>query len=313
MPGTPRLDDDLVGTSDAMCSLRSSIRTLALVPTTVLITGETGTGKSQVARLLHVHSPRSAQPFVRVDCAALPSSLIEAELFGHEPGAFTGAIRQRRGRAERAGAGTLFFDEIGELAPPLQAKLLSLIEERSFERLGSERSIPLRARIVAATHVDLREAVAARRFRADLYYRLAVASIRVGALRERPEDVKPLAIHLAAKIGERAGRAPPRLGDDVLEALQRRAWPGNVRELANAIERWLVLGEIGPDDSSLERGSAHAPAEADPGRIRQALSDADGNIAGAARALDMPRTTLRRQIQRLGLAELVQRGPQARG
>jgi transcriptional regulator with GAF, ATPase, and Fis domain len=232
--------DALVGESEATRALRRQIARLADLPTTVLLLGETGTGKGVVARALHAGGARGARPFVHVDCAGLSESLFESELFGHERGAFTGAVAMRVGRAETAGDGTLFLDEIGELAPRLQAKLLRLLQERRYERVGGSVARPLRARVVAATNLDLEAAARAGAFRRDLLFRLDVARIVLPPLRERREDLAALVPALLARIARRLGVACPSLPSGFAARLAAHDWPGNVRELENTLERWLI-------------------------------------------------------------------------
>jgi DNA-binding NtrC family response regulator len=230
----------LIGDSEALCEVRRRIARLADLPTTVLLLGETGTGKGVVARALHAGGVRRARPFVHVDCAALPEALFESELFGHERGAFTGAVAARAGRAEAAADGTLFLDEVGELAPRLQAKLLRLLQERRFERVGGSLARPFCARVVAATNLDLDAAARAGSFRRDLLFRLDVARIVLPPLRERREDLPALVPALLARTAARLGVAPPPLAPCFAARLAAHDWPGNVRELENALERWLA-------------------------------------------------------------------------
>jgi DNA-binding NtrC family response regulator len=312
----------LVGDSPALARLRLALGRAAASDATVLLTGETGTGKGVAARALHAASPRAAGPFVHVDCAALAPSVIESELFGHERGAFTGADAPRAGRLEAAAGGTLFLDEVAELAPTLQAKLLRALQDRAFERVGGARTLALAARVVAATHRDLRRAVAAGSFRADLYYRLQVVELELPPLRARPVDLPALAGHLLADAARRAGRPAPCMTPAFLAALAAHAWPGNVRELANLLERLLVLG-AGPALDALDLHEAWTPwgasptpdrvaeaapsADPDATRIAAALAATGGNIARAARRLGVPRGTLRHRIARHRLGHLIPR------
>jgi len=327
----------LVGRSPAMAAVRAALRRSAASDASVLVTGETGTGKGLVARALHAASPRAAGPFVHVDCAALAPSVIESELFGHERGAFTGADAPRVGRLEAAAGGTLFLDEIAELEPRLQAKLLRVLQERVYERVGGTRTLPLAARVVAATNRDLRRAIAAGAFRADLYYRLQVIELALPPLRARREDLPELVEHLLHAAARRAGRPAPRPTPALLAALAAHDWPGNVRELANLIERLLVLGagpvlDVADLGAGLDAGAPWWPtcgrvADADPtsgedlgcpadavraphpdaARIAAALAATGGNVARAARRLGVPRTTLRNRIAKHGLGHLIPR------
>lgn len=236
------LASTLAGSSPAMAELRDRIVRIAKTSTTVLIVGESGTGKELVARALHHHSARASKPFVAINCAALTETLLESELFGHEKGAFTGAVGQKRGRLEIAEGGTVFLDEIGEMPVTLQAKLLRVLQQREFERVGGTRSIPLDIRVIAATNRDLADAMRRSQFRSDLFYRLNVVSIRMPALRDRPDDIVPLAMQFAGRIGERCGRRISGVSPEARAVLRSYSWPGNVRELENAIEHAVVLG-----------------------------------------------------------------------
>ena len=283
------MDGLLIGGSEPMVALRRQIERLAELPTTVLLVGETGTGKGVVARALHASGARRTRPFVHVDCAGLPEALFESELLGHERGAFTGAVAARVGRAEAAADGTLFLDEIGELPPRLQAKLLRLLQERCFERVGGGAVRPFRARIVAATHVDLDTAVARGAFRRDLLFRLDVARIALPPLRERREDLPALARAVVARTAARLGLPVRACDPGLLARLASHDWPGNVRELENALERWLIGAGPGPAP----------PCEAE--RIARTLDATGGNVARAARRLGLPRSTLRGHIARHAL------------
>jgi two-component system response regulator HydG len=299
-----------VAASAAMRRIAGEIDRAAALSSTVLLLGETGVGKGLVARTLHGRSPRRQLPFVHADCASLAPSVLESELFGHERGAFTGAVARRIGRLERAGAGTLFLDEVGELDAALQGRLLRVLQDREYERVGSSEPRRFGARVVAATQRDLASDVRAGRFRADLFYRLDVIRIAIPPLRERREDVPPLCAALLARIAARHGAVAPRLCADAVAALARHAWPGNVRELENALERLFarfpgapvaaddVRGVLHPCPALCEELVCDAPAAlAD---IARALRDARGNVAAAARTLGVPRTTLRRRIAHIG-------------
>jgi len=301
--------------SAAMRRVASEVERAAALSSTVLLLGETGVGKGLVARTLHGLSPRRELPFVHADCAALAPSVLESELFGHERGAFTGAVARRIGRLERAGGGTLFLDEIGELDSALQGRLLRVLQDREYERVGSSEPRRFGARIVAATQRDLVADVRAGRFRADLFYRLDVIRIAIPPLRERREDVPPLCAALLARIAARHGAPAPQLGADAVAALALRAWPGNVRELENALERLLVRFAGQPVCAADVREVLHPPsargddlvrdAPEAPADIARALRDARGNVAAAARSLGVPRTTLRRRIAHIGALAVV--------
>ena len=314
--------DELVGDSSGMKSLKETIRKAAPFPSTVLITGETGAGKEMVARAIHALSPRSGKPFVRVNCASIPDALFEAELFGHEKGAFTDAHERRIGTFEAADGGTLFLDEVGEVPVHLQAKLLRVIQEKEFTRIGSSRPQTVDVRIVAATNRDLERMTQTAAFREDLLYRLSVVRVAVPPLRQRVEDLQLLAEHLLERFRQEFGRPGLHLPPEAVAALSRREWRGNVRELRNALERAVVLAESDRLESRLfeeEREPApgrHAERTALPPdgllkalddeerrMIRLALDQAQGVKARAAEFLKIPRTNLLYRLKRLGLAE----------
>jgi DNA-binding NtrC family response regulator len=314
-------DRDLVGQSVASAKLRKEIAAVAPLRSTVLLTGETGVGKGLVARLIHRLSSRADGPFVHVDCSALAPSLVESELFGHERGAFTGALARRIGRVELAGDGTLFLDEVGDLVPEVQAKLLRLLQDRAYERVGGAKTQVATARIVAATNRDLRREVAEGRFRPDLFFRLNVFHIHIPPLRERLSDVPLLARSGLERIAERLELAVPVLSDSFYARLQDHAWPGNVRELLNVLERILVQHQAGLlDETSLASGleveseglELASSSWQDGGldqrsRIEAALLSSGGNISRAARRLGLARGTLRYRIRQHGLAHLIPR------
>ena len=290
----------LFGRSAAMAEVRGLIAQVGPTDATVLVTGESGTGKELAARALHLSSGRAAGPFIAVNCAALPESLIESELFGHERGAFTGAEARRKGRFEMASGGTLFFDEIGELGPGVQAKLLRVIQERRFERVGGSESLRADVRIVAATNRELEREVAEGRFREDLFWRLNVFPIRMPPLRERGGDVVLIADHFAESIGARLGKPILRISTPALDLLTSYHWPGNVRELENAIERAVVLSSDGvihawhlPPSLQSAASTGTAPtstldstlARIERELIVEALKIADGVAVQAARSL----------------------------
>ena len=307
-----------MGVSPAMRALRRSVAAVGPLDSTVLVTGETGVGKGVVARALHASSKRRHAPFVHADCASLAPSVIESELFGHERGAFTGAVGRHAGRLERAAGGTLFLDEIGELDLHLQARLLRALQDREFERVGGSGPLRLTARVAAATNRDLSHEIRAGRFRADLYFRLAVVHLEVPPLRRRLEDLPALVRVGLVGIERRLRRHAPRLSETAMARLLEHPWPGNVRELWNALERLSIrCGDrvAGAGDVAAVLGPRFeipcgdtrflCDAEADePARIAAALRESGGNVAGAARRLGLPRTTLRRRIRRYGL-----RGP----
>ena len=296
------------GPDPAMARIAETVERVAPSNATVLLLGETGTGKEVVARALHLHSTRREQPFVTVNCATLKGELLESELFGHEKGAFTGADRARPGRVEAARGGTLFLDEIGELPQPLQAKLLRLLQEKEYERLGSDRTLRADIRLVAATHRDLAAEIRQGTFREDLYYRLKVISIRIPPLRDRPADILPLADWLLEKHAGDAGRRPPALSPGVRKALQDYRWPGNVRELSNVMERCVLLA--GDTVSLFDLPEEMALGDAPPVRDPEDLFDLPYNDAvAAARRLILQRALERagghqtRAAERLGITQ----------
>ena len=262
--------ENLVGESPGMLQAFRTIRQVAPSNASVLLLGESGTGKELFAQALHQAGPRRGRPFIKVACAALPETLLESELFGHEKGSFTGAISTRAGRFEAADGGTLFLDEIGDISPTVQVKLLRFLEEREFERVGGNRTFKVDVRIVCATHRDLAKKIAEGSFREDLYYRLNVIEIRIPSLRERPADVPVLAQHFLTKYAVRNGKAVRSLSDEALALLARQPWPGNVRQLENAIERAVVLAEepvLTPAHFPTLRGSLEAAEPPGPSGI----------------------------------------------
>jgi DNA-binding NtrC family response regulator len=287
---------------------------LADTSTTVLITGESGTGKDQLARWIHEHGPRHDAPFLKIDCASLPSELVESELFGHERGAFTGAVARKPGRLEMAQGGTIALDEIAALAPGVQAKLLRVLEERTFQRLGGSETLRMDARLMALTNTDLGEAVRAGRFREDLFFRLNVVAIPVPALRNRPADVLPIASHFLARLAPVHGKTDTALDSGALRLLQGYAWPGNVRELKNAIEHALVFArepvlraEDFPDivrasgEPARHNGSLRSLEELEREAIAATLESTHFKIGQSAQILGISRKTLLEKRKKYGL------------
>ncbi len=312
----PDPSEDLLGLSTAMQRVHRQIHQVAPAATTVLLQGETGTGKELAARLVHRLSPRAIGSFVVVNCGALPDQLLESELFGYERGAFTGAVQRHRGKAELAAGGTLFLDEVGELSLAGQVKLLRLLQERSLERLGGESVIPVDIRIVAATHNDLAAAVAERRFREDLFYRLNVFPITLPPLRERASDIPLLAQRF---LGKYAMPHRPRIlgfSPSALAALEQYRWPGNVRQLQNVVERaalvaereWIDVADLalpasGPRTSSIDGGThlREAAENLERHRIEGALREAAGSKTRSARSLGISERVMRYKIQKYGI------------
>ena len=305
--------DHLVGRDPLMIRIYKLVGQVAANRTIVLVRGESGTGKELVARAVHFNSPDAAQPFVPVNCTALPSGLLESELFGHLRGAFTGAVGNRRGRFALAGSGSIFLDEIGDTTLEFQAKLLRVLEDREFFPIGAERPERTEARVIAATHRNLEELIEQKLFRADLYYRLRVVEITIPPLRERPGDIPLLAQHLVLRASRRLGRdTAPVLAPDALQELLRRPWPGNVRELDNCLTRAVVLatgGVIRPElfDVPPERpkttGALGTLAEIERDHIVRVLVATDGNKAQAARMLGISRPRLDRLLWKHGIEQ----------
>jgi DNA-binding NtrC family response regulator len=305
--------ENLVGTSPPMVAIYKLVARVAALDTTVLILGETGTGKEMVARAVHYASRRADRPFVVVDCTALPESLFESELFGHERGAFTGAVTARRGLLETAGGGTCLLDEVGELSLPLQAKLLRVLQERTIRRVGGNEPWPVDVRIIAATNQDLRRRVETGAFREDLYYRLNVVALTVPPLRDRPGDIPLLVHHFLTKYARATGKPVTGLAPAALARLERHHWPGNVRELEHAVERAVALASttvVLPEDLPPEvgqAGPAAGPADPAPGMtleelkqwyVQRVLEETGGNKARAAEILGIDRRTLYRMLDR---------------
>jgi len=304
---------DLIGSSPKFRALLEEINMVAPVDSAVLVRGETGTGKEVVAQAIHAASPRRQQPFVAINCAAIPAALLESELFGYERGAFTGAVTQREGRFQAADRGTLFLDEIGDLPLELQPKLLRVLQERQVERLGSSRTIPVNVPVIAATNQDLWGMVQEKKFRADLYYRLNVFPINLPPLRERLGDIPLLVSHFVRKFAERQGKVVDRIPEDVMEALKSHDWPGNIRELQNFIERAVIMttgSALRPRLTELRMQTVTTEvrtlADAERAHIVATLRETNwvvGGPGGAAARLGLPRTSLIARMQRLGLAK----------
>jgi DNA-binding NtrC family response regulator len=338
LAGTPAAAGALIGKSRAMQSIYKEIGRVATKPVTVLIRGETGTGKELIARAIHQHSDRSRMPFIAINCAAIPETLLESELFGHERGAFTGAFERRIGRFEQADGGTLFLDEIGELGSMTQAKLLRVLQERTIQRLGGRELIPVDVRVLAATHVPLEEALKERRFREDLFYRLNQFSIHIPPLREHGEDIETLTPHLLHKHAQTLGTGAPSISSDALEVLRHHHWPGNIRELENVLRHSLLAAGNHPvtaqhirqalaltsrppaaTGSSLASMVSEVLGQAQRGELEnayavllrqlevevlvQAMARAEGNQARASRWLGIARITLREKLRLHGLRE----------
>jgi DNA-binding NtrC family response regulator len=325
------LRNEIVGQNVAMRAIFELVDRVAPSPSTVLILGESGTGKELVARALHERSDRAGRPFLQVNCGAIPEALFESELFGHEKGAFTGAVGARQGRFELADRGTLFLDEVGELPLAMQVKLLRVLQERCFERVGGVRNISVDVRLIAATNRDLAVEVRAGRFREDLYYRLNVIPIRLPPLRERAEDIPLLANHFLARFAARLGRAPRELSAEAVGAMMTWAWPGNIREVENLMERASLLGQgaqlglaelqglaglsseplqgLEPEPEEIEeRGGLKEivrvyTAQLERSYIQRVLNEEAGNVTRAARKLGISRKGLQLKMKEYGLRE----------
>lgn len=317
-------EHELIGATAVMVALREQIMRVAPTNASVLVSGANGTGKELVARSIHYYSPRHEKPFVAINCAAIPEELIESELFGHEKGAFTGALAQKKGKFDLADGGTLFLDEIGDMSLQTQAKVLRILQERSFERVGGTRLVTVDVRIVAATNKDLNEEIRLGRFREDLYYRLNVVPFRVPALRERTDDIPMLVQHFIDLFYRKEGREPKQFVPEALEALKQYTWPGNVRELKNIIERILIMtsgrsitcddipdlhgghGETQTTFPTLDGALAQptlreAREEFEREFLIQKLEENDWNISRTAEIIELERSNLHRKIKSYGI------------
>jgi formate hydrogenlyase transcriptional activator len=314
--GQASMSDEIVGSSGPLRKVLAEVGKVARVEATVLILGETGTGKELIARAIHKRSKRSARPFVGVNCAAIPASLIASELFGHEKGAFTGATQRHLGRFEAANGGTLFLDEIGDLPPDIQIALLRVLQEREIERVGGDKPVPVDVRVLAATHRDLEKLVGEGKFRQDLFYRLNVVPLTAPPLRERAEDIPMLAEYFIARFGKKVGKKFDSIETETMRLLQAYSWPGNVRELQNVVERAVTLSDTNTfavDEAWLKRPAAGTNQGAALGGVLQAhekdaveaaLAACGGRVSGpkgAAARLGIPTSTLDSKIKRLGI------------
>jgi formate hydrogenlyase transcriptional activator len=315
-PAAAESENEIIGADRGLRHVLDAVRLVAPVDTAVMIQGETGTGKEVIARAIHEQSRRSRAPYVKINCAAIPAGLLESEMFGHERGAFTGAWTQTTGRFQMADQGTLFLDEVGDLPLELQPKLLRILQEREFERLGSSRTIRVDVRIVAATNTDLAQLVRERKFRADLYYRLNVFPISLPPLRERREDILQLVWYFVRKFAARMKKDIEAIPDEVMEIIKSHEWPGNIRELQNFIERAVILSPgtvLRPqlDDlrtltKSAEPSGSRTLAQAERDHIVEAIRQAGGVVGGrrgAAASLGMARTTLLYRMRKLGIGQ----------
>jgi len=304
---------DLIGSSPKFRAVLADVDRIAPVDSAVLIQGETGTGKEVIARAIHEASPRRNQRFVALNCAAIPSALLESELFGHERGAFTGAWAQTKGRFEMAHGGTLFLDEIGDMPLELQPKLLRALQEREFERLGSTQTVRVNVRVVAATNQDLGQLVNKKLFRADLFYRLNVIPLFLPSLRERVQDIRPLTEFFVAKFAASLNKPIDEIPDEVIEAFKGHDWPGNIRELQNFIERAVLFSpgwvlrlplDFRPTVKQSAESDPRTLADADREHILETLNQTNwliGGKGGAANRLGLPRTTLIYKMRKLGI------------
>jgi len=307
--------EQVIGNSPALEAVLEQVERVAPTGSTVLIQGETGTGKELIAHAIHSISSRCGRSFIRLNCAAIPLDLLESELFGHEKGAFTGAIAQKIGRFELADKGTLFLDEVGDIPPALQPKLLRVLQEQEFERLGSPHTHQLDVRLVAATNRDLEEMVKRGEFRSDLYYRLNVFPLLLPPLRERREDIPALVMHFAEILGRRMGREIEHIPPETMSALSSYSWPGNIRELQNLIERAVILSNDGVLPNPLPNAETEQRAATPPGattlrdsertlilQTLEAVGWVIGGPKGAAAKLGLKRTTLIHKMQKLGIS-----------
>ncbi|WP_334267574.1 sigma-54 interaction domain-containing protein [Edaphobacter sp. HDX4] len=324
--------EQIIGNSRVLDSVLEKIERVAPTDSTVLIEGETGTGKELIARAIHNLSARCGRPFIKVNCAAIPLDLLESELFGHERGAFTGAIAQKIGRFEMADTGTLFLDEVGDIPPALQPKLLRVLQEQEFERLGSGRTHKVNVRLLAATHRNLVEMVARNEFRSDLYYRLNVFPVVLPPLRERHGDIPALITHFAEIFSRRIGKEINSIPPETMTAFISYSWPGNIRELQNLVERAVILADdevlpnplpaSGPPVVTVSSDVSHTLRESEPACVPKTLRDAEralivqalvatgwvvGGRNGAAAQLGLKRTTLIHRMKKLGIQRLGQR------
>ena len=322
--------DNIIGTSPQVCRVLELAGEVAGTDTTVMITGESGTGKELLSRAIHYNSGRAQGPFLPINCAAIPAPLLEAELFGFEKGAFTGAVRQQKGKFELAGGGSLFLDEIGDMSLEVQAKLLRVLEDRSFQRLGSSKPIEADVRVIAATNRNLKNMVEAKQFRRDLYYRINVFPIHMPPLREHREDIAGLAAYFVGEFSQAFGRKPPALSDAAAARLKKHDWSGNVRELRNVIERAMILCKdktIAPrhlilqdspaaefDQMDLDQIVAHLLGEngvdletLEERIVERAMRLSKQNVSKAARLLRMSRPTLRYRLEKMGLDKPTER------
>jgi len=312
----------MVGKNDKMVKIGNLIEKVAPTDSTVLITGESGTGKELIAQAMHERSQRAKGPFIKINCAAIPDTLMESELFGYERGAFTGAVSSKPGRFELADGGTLFLDEIGEMSVEMQVKLLRVLQDKSFERVGGLRTISVDVRLITATNKDLEEEVRVGRFRGDLYYRLNVVPVKLPALRERPGDIPLLIAYFVKKFAERLKKGVPSVSPEALELLMQFPWPGNIRQLENVMERLIVMSEgsvITPDQlpeeildfeeqrffsaqpGSLKEQVREATRRIEKKAIEEALAETSNNVTQAARKLNISRKGLQLKMKELGL------------